>query len=130
MPAASVIIGPGSGGVGSSSVTINATGNFTAGGSTNIPLPTATNANSPLITSYQNLASGANTITISANASSFMLIPPTGNTQTLTLKGLTADTGIPLSKIAPFVLQFDTVPPASLVITAGGIVTGVQIIQY
>lgn len=82
------------------------------------------------------LASGANTITVPTAASGgglpagFFLIPPPGNTQTLTLKGVTGDTGIPISPTQPTVISFAAAPPTSFVITAGGTVTGETAIVY
>jgi hypothetical protein len=76
------------------------------------------------------LASGANTITVPTNAAGCVIIPPSGNTQTLTLKGVTGDTGIALSKTNPFMLAFDSTPPASFVITAGALTTGITAIIF
>lgn len=74
------------------------------------------------------LSIGANTITIPAGTTSMVITgpnavypapnPPFGGT--LTLKGVTGDTGIPLSAKNPTVLEWDagTVAPATLVINA------------
>jgi hypothetical protein len=75
----------------------------------------------------QTLASGANTITVpSASCVWVIIIPPSSNTQTLTLKGVTGDTGIALSKTGPFLLSLASV--SSFVLTAGGTITGVRFI--
>lgn len=71
----------------------------------------------------QDLSAGANTITIPSGATCVMITPPSGNTQALTLKGVSGDTGIAISKTKPTLLSFDT-PPANFVINAAGSVTG------
>jgi hypothetical protein len=68
------------------------------------------------------LASGANTITVPSWALMCLIVPPTANSQTLTLKGVTGDTGIAISETLPSLLSFTTAP-ASFVITAGGATT-------
>ena len=52
------------------------------------------------------LASGDNTIAIPASAKGFLFIPPTGNTDSITLKGAGGDTGKTLSKTEPLYLSF------------------------
>ena len=66
------------------------------------------------------LASGANTITVPAGATGVIIIPPSANTQTLILKGVTGDTGVGISPTQPTLIMFSTSAPASFVITAGG----------
>lgn len=76
---------------------------------------------------FVTLASGANTITVPSTSYTHVLIlPPSGNVQTLTLKGVSGDTGVALSVTKPVLLSLASV--ASFVITAGGTVTGVQVI--
>lgn len=70
------------------------------------------------------LSSGANTITVPTGATKVIIIPPAANTQTLTLKGVTGDTGIPLSPTDVAVIPFPASPPANIVVTAGGATTG------
>lgn len=41
-----------------------------------------------------------------ATATAALIIPPTANTNGITLKGVTGDTGIPISKTQPTVLTF------------------------
>lgn len=70
------------------------------------------------------LASGANTITVPTGSTMVIIVPPTTNTQTMTLKGVTGDTGIALDVAKPFVLSL-AAGVASFVITAGAQIVGV-----
>lgn len=91
----------------------------------------ASNLVAPDVIELKTLASGANTITLPTGGSTptgATIIPPAGNLQTLTLKGVTGDTGILMHKTDPFSISFDTVPPASFVLTAGGTITGLRIV--
>lgn len=75
--------------------------------------------------SLLSLASGANTITVPAGATMCIIIPPTTNTTvTLTLKGVTGDTGVPIAKATPTVLTLGTL--ATFCLTASGILAGVE----
>lgn len=76
------------------------------------------------------LASGFNTITLPLGGSTVRgatIIPPAGNTQTLTLKGVTGDTGILIHKTDPTSISFDA-GVTTFGITAGGTVTGLRVI--
>lgn len=79
------------------------------------------------------LASGANTITIPAGTTSIVILPQNmvapgynvpnpKSTATLTLKGVTGDTGVALSNTWPTVLSWDS-PPANICITASNTAT-------
>lgn len=84
------------------------------------------NPNSPCVVQALILSSGNNTINATScpaitNAGGVILIPPTSNIQTLTVKGVTGDAGIPISPNAPFVYTFTAgSPPTSFVLNAGG----------
>ena len=124
MAAATVNIGTGSGGKGTSTVTISLieTGNNYQG--QNFVTPTiASNANSIQEISAVATINGATTITVPTGAGGVIVQPPTAGTKTLTLKGVSGDTGIALSLIAPIMLTFAASPPASFVITSDGIET-------
>ena len=78
------------------------------------------------------LAVGPNTITVPAGATNAIIIPPNDAYPqpnpnwggTLTLKGVTGDTGVPISSFFPTVLPFDaTNTPSSFVLTATAIGT-------
>lgn len=56
------------------------------------------------------------------------IIPPAGNTQSLTLKGVTGDTGLVLSLTEPMTLTFKATPATTFLIVAGGTVTGLRIV--
>lgn len=72
------------------------------------------------------LSSGANTITVPSGAVAVTIIPPDNNSQTITLKGITGDTGIALALTAPCSLSLSSV--STFVLTAGGTITGVRFI--
>jgi hypothetical protein len=71
----------------------------------------------------QALINGANTVTIPVGALAVKIKPPQNNTFVLTLKGVSGDTGLPISKVAPTTWVFDVTPPASFVINSTGSVT-------
>lgn len=77
------------------------------------------------------LTTGANTITLPTGGSTpkgAVIIPPPGNTQALTLKGVAGDTGILLHKTEPAIITFDNPPPANFVINAAAVVNGLRIV--
>jgi len=124
-------IGTGSGGVGTTSTEIK--GTFDLGGDTGESFDFAIyNANSPAVVQYLSLSSGANTINSTtcpalAQCGGVVLIPPSGNGQTITLKGVSGDTGIALSLTAPTVLTFAVSPPSSFVLTTNGTIAGFKL---
>ncbi len=126
---ANYTFGSGTGGVGTSMATESITLTFPTGSSSG-PLDsfTLTNPNSACYVQVFNpLASGFTAVTVPAGAGGAILVPPSGNTNTITLKGITGDTGTPLSKTAPTTLIFDTIPPATIGLTAGAAITGFKI---
>lgn len=76
--------------------------------------------------SVVDLASGANTITVPSGTTVVIVIPPATNTQTITAKGVTGDTGFQLSKTNPSVLAWQT--GTTFVLTAGAAITGSKIL--
>lgn len=89
----------------------------------------ASNAASPGQVDLVTLASGFNSVSVPTGGStpvSVTIIPPTGNATTLTLKGVTGDTGIAIHLTDP-----TTVAIASSVtaigLTAGATITGVRL---
>lgn len=72
------------------------------------------------------LASGANTITPPTGATVACIIPPAANAQTITLKGVTGDTGVPLSLTQPTWLTLASA--AAFCLTAGAQIVGVEIL--
>ena len=92
--------------------------------------------NNPLISPGQidvvNLASGANTITPPLGGSTpigVIIVPPAGNAFTITLKGVTGDTGVVLHTTHPTSISLNS-PTATFVLTASGIITGVRLIWF
>lgn len=73
-----------------------------------------------------NLSSGANTITVPANAVAVTIIPPSANAVSITLKGVTGDTGIALNLTDPSSIGLNSV--STFCLTAGGSITGVRLI--
>jgi hypothetical protein len=89
------------------------------------------NAVSPGEIVIQTLASGANTITPPSVSgiviTALTIIPPAGNTNIITLKGLTGDTGIPLHLTDPTSIALST-GFSSLVLAAASTIVGVRLI--
>jgi hypothetical protein len=69
------------------------------------------------------LASGANTITVPSWALYCVMVPSPLNDIALTLKGVSGDTGIPVSESQPNVITFGDTPPANIVVTAASLTT-------
>lgn len=82
----------------------------------------ASNATAPGQVEKKDLTTGANTITAPSGAKGVTMKPPSGNTQALTLKGVSGDTGIAIHKTDPTSLGLDSV--TTFVINAAGSVTG------
>lgn len=78
------------------------------------------------------LAIGTNTITLPTGGTTVRgatIVPPAANTQTLTLKGVAGDTGVPLHLTDPTSIAFPAAgAPASFVLTAGGVIDGLRVI--
>ncbi len=91
----------------------------------------AANAAAPGDMDVLTLSAGNNTIILPTGGSTpkgATIIPPSGNVQTLTLKGIVGDTGILLHKTDPTSISFDTPPPTDFVLSAGGTITGLRVI--
>lgn len=87
----------------------------------------ATNAASPGQIQIVTLASGANTITVPTGGSTPTAVtiqPPVGNVQTITLKGITGDTGVGLHLTDPFTVSL-AAATSTFVLTAGAQIIGV-----
>jgi hypothetical protein len=114
------------------SVTSNRTTSVAFTGDITLTVAEAATANttSPGSITLHTLASGANTITLPTGGSvpvAATIVPPVSNTNTLTLKGVTGDTGVGLHLTDPAVVTLATTT-TSFCITAGGAVTGLRII--
>lgn len=117
--------GTGANGTGTSTVTLNAIFNILAAGQAGQAVNYSLfNPESPCTPQSLDLISGANTINATncpaiATASGVFILPPRGNGTTLTLKGVTGDTGIPIAYTgAPTFLSFANPPISSFVIAA------------
>lgn len=90
-----------------------------------------TNAASPASNAIQALSSGANTITVPTSTgvtvTACTVIPPTGNTTSITLKGVSGDTGIQIHDTDPTTVAIDSTV-TSFVLTAGAAIQGVRLI--
>lgn len=80
-----------------------------------------TNSSSPGMNEILALASGANTITPPAGSTAVTIIPPATNAVTLTLKGVTGDTGVALALTSPTTIGLAGV--TAFCLTAGSTVT-------
>ena len=90
----------------------------------------ASNAAASGVIELKTLSSGANTITAPTGGSTLScctFIPPSANAQTITLKGVTGDTGIVCHLTDPTSLALAS-SVTSFVITAGGTITGMRFI--
>lgn len=127
-------IGTGTGGVGSLNLILQAIANFDQQAAQMYDA-TLWNPNTPANIQTLNLTSGANTISASncpaiAQAGGVILIPPPVNAVTITLKGVTGDTGVPLSTNAPTVWTFQVVPPTSFVLTTSSTIAGFRLLWF
>jgi hypothetical protein len=107
-------------------IAIELSGDLTAG----FTFSAADNTASPAQIDIVTLASGANTITPPTGGStpkSCTIIPPSGNINTITLKGITGDTGVVLHLTDPTTIALNS-PTAVFVLTASAIITGVRLV--
>lgn len=116
-------------GVGTSTVTLAAFFDYLQGPTGESVNFSLFNPQSPCTVQAISLISGANTISATncpaiATAAGLFILPPPGNGTTLTLKGVTGDTGIPIAFTgAPTFISFANPPPTSFVITANSTLT-------
>lgn len=73
------------------------------------------------------LDSGDNTIAVPTTGQAILFIPPTTNTETIQLKGVTGDTGITLDPAKPSFLSLAT-DGDDIVLVAGGEIAGCEIL--
>lgn len=95
-----------------------------------LPFPAASNTLSPAAMSLLTLSSGNNTITLPTGGSTVKgvtIIPPANNTNSLTLKGTTADTGIALHLTDPTSIAVNTTQ-TTLTVAVTTTVTGVRVV--
>lgn len=90
----------------------------------------ATNTASPGQIQIVTLSSGANTITVPTGGTTptaCTIMKPAGNTTSITLKGVTGDTGIALHLTDPDTISIAS-SVTSFVLTAGASLTGVRLV--
>jgi hypothetical protein len=75
--------------------------NFSGDINTQLDKPAANNSSSPGEQELVTLAAGNNTITPPTGAVACTIIPPSGNTSVITLKGVNGDTGVALHLTDP-----------------------------
>src|SRR3970040_1513244 len=108
----------------------NVTIQFTGGVQAANTFSAANNAASPGQIELRTLAAGPNTITPPTGAStpkSCTIIPPEGNVDLITLKGVAGDTGVAIHKTEPTTLALDS-PTATFVLDAALQVVGVRLV--
>lgn len=111
----------------SRTVTINLTGDVIA----EKIFAAADNSVSPGSITIHALTTGNNTITVPSvtgfTVKAATIIPPSDNTQTITLKGVNGDTGVAISPSDPTSIGFGTAP-ANFVLSVGGNINGLRIL--
>jgi hypothetical protein len=92
-------------------------------------LEAAENAASPGSITVQSLASGFNSVSVPTSTgvtvTCVTIVPPTGNTTSITLKGVTGDTGIRIHNTDPTSLAIHS-DVTAIGLTAGGIIQAVR----
>lgn len=89
----------------------------------------ASNASSPAMVELKTLSSGANTITVPTSGmvpTAVTIVPPTANTTSITLKGVTGDTGVRIHDTDPTTIALDD-SVTTFCLTAGAGITGVRL---
>lgn len=89
--------------------------------------PATDNTSSPGAITIQTLASGFNSISVINGAKAVTILPPSGNTTSIILKGITGDTGIRIHNTDPTTIALDS-SAATIGLTAGASITGVRFI--
>ena len=90
----------------------------------------AENTDSPGVANIVTLALGNNTITPPSGGTTpkaLTIVPPVGNTETITLKGVNGDTGVVLHVTDPTSIALNS-STNTLVLTASAEIIGVQLI--
>ncbi len=104
---------------------------FTGDVESTLEFDAASNSQATGSTDVVTLASGANTITVPSVSGyvpkAMTIVPPSGNTVLMTLKGVTGDTGVPLHKTDPTTVGIDTTV-VTFCLTAAGTLAGVRLI--
>jgi hypothetical protein len=89
--------------------------------------PAADNTTSPGVIDLTNLNSGFNSIAVKTNSRAVLILPPLGNAVTMTLKGITGDTGINIHPTDPTAIALAT-GQATIGISCGSAITGMRLV--
>jgi hypothetical protein len=111
---------------GTRSISLGFTGDVTASQT----VQAASNASSAGANEIKTLASGDNTITVPTGGTvptAVTIIPPSGNTNLMKIKGSAGDTGVSLHKTDPSSIGLDSTV-TSFIINASSSITGVRFI--
>ncbi len=100
-------------------------------GPNTFPLPLWISNYSPSVSTTVDLSSGFNAVPVlSANVRLWILIPPAGNAVTITLKGITGDTGLLQNPNGPIIVSLPAATaPTTIGITTGGAIAGCTLIE-
>lgn len=104
-------------------IALSITGSFSGGaimGTGNLVTSTLTNTSNIEYIQNVTLANGANTITVPSGVKGFYLIMSSTNTFTVTIKGVSGDTGVQILPTGWLGWTFPSSPPANFVITTSG----------
>lgn len=128
-------VGTGANGVASATVTLQAVADWFAGQNGEMVNFELTNPFSPAVVQAISLISGANTISATncpaiATAAGIFILPPPANGTTITLKGVSGDTGIAISPTAPTMLSLTNPPLSSFVLTTNSTITNLFLVWY
>lgn len=89
----------------------------------------ADNADSPASVEVKTLSSGLNTITVPTGGTvptAVTIVPPADNTASITLKGVTGDTGVRIHDTDPTTIGLHS-GVTTFVLTTGAIITGIRL---
>jgi hypothetical protein len=106
-----------------------------AGTITGLPSGTATialtlaNATASGQELFTTLASGANSITVPSGTKWVIIVPPAGNSTTLTFKGVTGDTGVVLHPTEPAIISLAS-SVSTFCLTASALMTSPTLFQF
>jgi hypothetical protein len=112
----------------SASLTLSGTISGLPGGSETISL-SLTNSSASGAATFTTLASGFNTINVPSGSLWVIIVPPSGNTTSLTLKGITGDTGIVLHPSQPSLIGL-AAAQTTIGITAGASMSSPTLFQF
>ena len=95
------------------------------------PITIAANSAGNLVVVAITLANGFNAIAVPTWAVGVIILPNVTNAVPMTLKGVTGDTGLPLSLTSPSLLSFGAITPANIGLTSSGAgATITQVVFY